>query len=267
MGAAEMNPAMLSTATVIGAQLLNTDAAAQAKGMFAKYVPESLQGMKAYFTVTHAFVRNKFKFLFFPFRYIAAGTSDRGITDEQARPDLYVPLMAYITYIIFYSLNKGVHQRFQPHILSSTATFAAVMLMLEVLAGSLGFFLVGTQNITMLDLVSYSGYKYVPLVIWLILCLVGACDAYGYYLFFVYFSACAAISLYVVLHRIQPAKTGMGQDLGMVNQSLMHRNVILALTGAQVGLFWLLTPSLSRLVDPSVISTAGAAGSAMGGDI
>lgn len=251
IGAAGVNPALMGTASIVAAQIYNTDQAKQMQGMLAKYMPESLQGIKAYFRVTHVFVLNKFKFLFFPFRYIAAGSSGRGITDEQARPDLYVPLMAYITYILFYSLNKGVHQRFQPDILSSSATFAAVMLMLEVLAGSLGFFLVGTQNITMLDLVSYSGYKYVPLVIWLSLCMIGACDSYGYYLFFVYFSACAAISLFVLLNRIEPAKTGMGQDLGMRNHSLMHQNVILALTGAQVGLFWLLTPSLSRLVDPN----------------
>jgi len=251
MGAAGVNPALMGTATMIGAQLINTEQAKQVQGMLSKYVPESLQGIQTYFKVTHVFVLNKFKFLFFPFRYIAAGSSGRGITDEQARPDLYVPLMAYITYILFYSLNKGVHQRFQPEILSSCATFGAVMLMLEVLAGSLGFFLVGTQNIAMLDLVSYSGYKYVPLVLWLSLCMVGACDSYGYYLFFVYFSACAAISLFVLLNRVEPAKTGMGQDLGMRNSSVMHWNVIIALTCAQVGLFWLLTPSLARSFDPS----------------
>jgi len=254
MGAAGVNPAMVNAASMIGAQFINTEAAAQAKGMFAKYMPENLRGIKAYFRVTHLFVAKKFKFLCFPFRYIIPGTSGGGITDEQARPDLYVPLMAYITYIVLYGLNKGVHQRFQPHILSTTASFAAVLLILEVLAGSLGFFLVGTQNITMLDLVSYSGYKYVPLVIWLVLCLTGACDSYGYYVFFVYFSACAAISLYVVLNRIQPAKTGMAQDLGMRNNSMMHQNVIFILTGAQVGLFWLLTPPLSRLVDPNSFS-------------
>lgn len=210
-------------------------------GMLHKYIPGWLQQLHQYFRVTHKFVFNKFTFLLFPFRFLHKSK----MSEDMQRADLYVPLMAYITYVLLYGICRGIHHDFHPELLGSTATFALVLLILEILLGQMGFFLAGTSNMLALDIASYSGYKYVPLVILLSLMLTGLCDGFLYYIFVPYLACTAGVSMYCAMSSKPPLKAMQGNMGEIANDSLLHSQIILVMAGAQVALCWLLTPSLT----------------------
>merc|ERR1719487_1131100 len=90
-------------------------------------------------------------------------TNADGLKVDVEDPDLYVPLMAYVTYVLLYGLTRGASGTFTPDLLASTATFAMVLLVLEVMVAKLGCYLSGAAVISMLDLFANCGYKYVSL--------------------------------------------------------------------------------------------------------
>jgi len=85
--------------------------------------------------------------------------------DENA-PDLYIPSMAFITYVLCMGLVKGVIRDFHPDVLVAVATSTLAVQGMEVLLlkGALQVFAPDAQ-LQMFDLVAYSGYMYFSLVI------------------------------------------------------------------------------------------------------
>eukprot|EP00971_Amphidinium_carterae_P014781 291699-Amphidinium_carterae.1 len=49
--------------------------------------------------------------------------------------DLYIPVMSMITYVLIYCVQRGISAEFKPEVLSSTASFAFSILVLEDRAG------------------------------------------------------------------------------------------------------------------------------------
>ena len=102
-------------------------------------------------------------------------------------PDLYIPLMGFLTYILIVSYGKGksnkyvilhplplsprclfIHTthafRFSPDVIGEVATYCVVMQLVEIGIMSACLYLLNS-SVSFLDLVSFSGYKYVCLVI------------------------------------------------------------------------------------------------------
>jgi len=245
-----VNPLVSTVVTEMWNKGIKNDQVKEAQGMLGKWLPSA--NVKNYFRVTHNFVLEKFRFLLMPYIYIQPRKT---LTEEMARPDLYVPLMGFITYVLLYSLNLGVHQQFTPTIFSSAATFAGIIHFLEIFCGWVSFMAVGTSNITFMDLMAYTGYKYVHLVIWLFICLSGLADGLMYYPLIAYFAACSSLSLFFLLGRIEPGKEQNGQMVSNPNV-MLHKNVIFVLTGVQAFSCWLLSPSLARLQETSYNATS-----------
>jgi hypothetical protein len=84
--------------------------------------------------------------------------------DDNA-PDLYLPTMAFITYVLVCGLLKGTRMQFHPEVLVTTSSAALLAQILEVAALKACFFSLAAEGVSMLDLVSYTGYKYVGLTI------------------------------------------------------------------------------------------------------
>uniref|UniRef100_V5EUC8 Protein YIF1 n=1 Tax=Kalmanozyma brasiliensis (strain GHG001) TaxID=1365824 RepID=V5EUC8_KALBG len=119
-------------------------------------------------------------------------------------PDLYIPTMAFVTYIIVTSVILGLESRFHPEVLGLRASRALAIILVELAAIKLGTYLLNIQgDHTMMDLLAYSGYKFVGTLITL---LVGLMKVRGlvYWSVFLYCFAANAFFLlrslrYVVL--------------------------------------------------------------------
>lgn len=83
---------------------------------------------------------------------------------------MYIPLMGFITYILLSALVAGLRGDFQPEMFSYTATAAFLMMAVEILLLKLGCYLLSISNDSqLLDLIAYSGYKFVGAIVTIVL--------------------------------------------------------------------------------------------------
>lgn len=80
-------------------------------------------------------------------------------------PDMYIPVMAFVTYILLSTLLAGLRGAFRPELLGLTATNAFAVVVIELLLLKFGTYLLNISNESQwLDLVAYSGYKFVGVI-------------------------------------------------------------------------------------------------------
>jgi protein transport protein YIF1 len=82
--------------------------------------------------------------------------------------------MAFVTYILLSALLTGLQGHFSPENFSVTASYAFAVVLFEIVAIKLGCYLlnIGGQG-QVLDLVAYGGYKFVGIVVTMVVRLVG----------------------------------------------------------------------------------------------
>lgn len=77
-----------------------------------------------------------------------------------------VVVMALVTYVLLSTLLAGLRGQFQPELLGSTAFVAGLVVILEIAFLRLGcYFLSISNGSQLLDLVAYSGYKFVGVIV------------------------------------------------------------------------------------------------------
>ncbi|SPC61751.1 related to YIF1 - protein required for the fusion of COPII transport vesicles with the Golgi [Ustilago sp. UG-2017b] len=152
--------------------------------------------LKHYFNVSNSYVLHKLRIVLFPWRHkpwsrahrhsaggggvssaysetpSAVKTASSGQEgylpprDDVNSPDLYIPTMAFVTYIILTSVILGLESRFHPEVLGLRASRALAIILIELAAIKLGTYLLNIQgDHTMMDLLAYSGYKFVGTLI------------------------------------------------------------------------------------------------------
>lgn len=143
---------------------------------FEKYIPVSK--LKYYFAVDNKYVVNKLKLIFFPFLH-----TDWSLKYDQENPvqprfdinalDLYIPMMAYITYVVLAGLVLGMQDRFSPEQLGIQASSALAYSIVELIVYSITLYVTNIPTtLRTLDLLALSGYKYaiiVAILLWSIL--------------------------------------------------------------------------------------------------
>ncbi|KAM3656338.1 LOW QUALITY PROTEIN: protein YIF1B [Ammospiza maritima maritima] len=156
--------------------------ASHVEGNLGRWVPVSR--LKYYFAVDTVYVGRKLRLLVFPFGHtdwqvrVPAGHPGRSSLRCQ-RPDLYIPAMAFLTYILLAGLALGTQNRFSPDSLGLVASSALAWLLLEVLSVLLSLYLVTVStDLTPIDLLAFAGYKYVGMIVGLLAVLLGSL---GYY--------------------------------------------------------------------------------------
>lgn len=78
---------------------------------------------------------------------------------------MYIPLMAFVTYVLLTTLIAGLNGKFEPQLLGITFSNASVVIMLELVVLWLGrYFLNINSESQIYDLVAYSGYKFVGVI-------------------------------------------------------------------------------------------------------
>ncbi|NXI35484.1 YF1BB protein, partial [Galbula dea] len=130
--------------------------------------------LKYYFAVDTVYVGRKLGLLVFPFLH-----QDWQVRYQQDAPvaprfdvnapDLYIPVMAFITYILVAGLALGTQNRFSPDSLGLQASSALAWLIVEVLAALLSLYIVtANTDLTTIDLLAFAGYKYVGMILGLL---------------------------------------------------------------------------------------------------
>ncbi|KAF4595259.1 ER to Golgi transporter Yif1 [Ophiocordyceps camponoti-floridani] len=171
-------------------QFMN-DPAAQVAAQFGQtafkhgqeYVEQNLgryvqiSALKRYFNVSNSYVVNKLFLVLFPWRHKpwsrkqAVGANGQEgwylpPREDINSPDMYIPVMALVTFILLSTLIAGLRGKFQPELLGYTATTGMVVVIVEIVALKLGCFMLSISSQSqLLDLIAYSGYKFVGIIV------------------------------------------------------------------------------------------------------
>lgn len=102
-------------------------------------------------------------------------------------PDLYIPTMAFITYVVVAGLMLGLQKRFTPEKLSIEASSALASSIFELIVYSITLYVVNIKtNLKTLDLLAFAGYKFVTIVACLLVSTLF--HGFGYYIALTYCS-------------------------------------------------------------------------------
>jgi len=215
-----------------------------------KYV--SISQLKYYFAVDTTYVSKKLGLLLFPFAH--KDWSIRYNHDEPVQPrfelnaaDLYIPSMAFVTYILVVGYMLGVQQRFSPEILATTASGALTALFLEIIVIYLTTTVMSiTSTLAKWDFLAFSMYKYVGMIVCLLSGLL--LSRTGYYVGLLYTTLALALFLFRTLHlRVEP------EVHGVENHGKRKIWLIMVMVVWQPLVMWWLTYSLipTEVVIPS----------------
>ncbi|XP_041351456.1 protein YIF1B-A-like isoform X2 [Gigantopelta aegis] len=234
-----LNDPMASMAMQYGTSL-----AGQGKELLNKNIEQYVASskIKYYFAVDTTYVGKKLGLLAFPFTH-----SDWSIRYNQEEPvapryevnapDLYIPIMAFVTYILVAGLVMGTQERFTPEQLGVQASSALVWIIIELLAILLSLYLMNlSKEIKYLDMIAYLGYKFVGMIFSLLGGLV--MKATGYYSVLLWFSLTLVFFLVRTLKvQILPHSTDDGFSKG--NKRSLY--LILSVALFQPLMMWWLT--------------------------
>jgi hypothetical protein len=125
---------------------------------------------KYLFAVDTAYVIKKLCLLLFPFaqkdwlvKY--ASTDAVAPRDDLNVPDLYIPSMAFVTYVLLTGYLLGLQSLFTPEKLGIQASFALFWLLFEVFCSIVGLHLIGVKGVLgFFTMLSYCSYKFVFMI-------------------------------------------------------------------------------------------------------
>lgn len=148
---------------------------------FNRYV--NVSALKHYFNVSNAYVVNKLFVVLFPWRHrpwsrqvshVSHPGNGNGSSaasflpprEDINSPDMYIPVMAFTTYVLLSTLIAGLNGKFKPELLGITFSNASVIITLELALLWLGrYFLNINSESQIYDLIAYSGYKFVGIIV------------------------------------------------------------------------------------------------------
>ncbi|KTW27430.1 hypothetical protein T552_02408 [Pneumocystis carinii B80] len=135
--------------------------------------------LRYYFNVSNYYVISKISVVLFPWRHKcwsrltrhsemneAVVQGFRSPREDINSPDMYIPVMAFVTYVLLSSLLAGFKGDFHPELLGTTALMALIVVTFEIFAIKFGCYILSIYNQTQfLDLVAYSGYKFIGIIV------------------------------------------------------------------------------------------------------
>lgn len=147
---------------------------------FGSYMPVAGE-LKYYFKVSNSYVWRKLALVLFPYRHrdwsriqaVDAGSqTGHGVptfapaSEDVNAPDLYIPLMAFVTYILLWALFSGLRGDFHPEVFGYLASQTLACSFVDILIFKVGLYLLNCLSQTSFwDLISFSGYKYVTIIV------------------------------------------------------------------------------------------------------
>ncbi|KAL8429818.1 hypothetical protein ACSSS7_006316 [Eimeria intestinalis] len=159
---------------------LSTQAGKQVSLLQQRF-PTFLLSLRPYFSVSQGYVFHRLRQLLFPFAALLStsssprvftAASDISNTTAAARTperDMYIPLMALTTFVLLVCIQTGTQGGFYPELMGSTLSLSLLLLLFEVGALKLVFYVTGACAAAALDLLCFCGYKYVHVALLLLL--------------------------------------------------------------------------------------------------
>ncbi|KAE8223892.1 hypothetical protein CF319_g3149 [Tilletia indica] len=241
----------------------------------------SMPLLKHYFNVSNSYVLHKVRIVLFPWRHKPWSRAHRvgGSSDPSAAyggssgdpssggarkdtgnggylppredvnsPDLYIPVMALVTYILVTTVISGLESRFHPEMLGLTATRASAIVLLEVLAVKLGCYLLNIQgdHYTSLDLIAYSGYKFVGTLVTLFIGLTGLGSLLYWATFLYTFAANSFFLLRSLRYVVLPDPSNPSSVTITHAQRSKRIQFLFSIAVAQIILGWLLVVGIFK---------------------
>ncbi|KAG7443013.1 YIF1-domain-containing protein [Guyanagaster necrorhizus] len=168
---------MNDATTQLGLQLGNSAVQAGQEYVqrnFGGFFP--LASLKHQFNVSNSYVMRKLKLVIFPWDHRPWSRrirrSEQGVTEWQPpredvnSPDLYIPLMALVTYMLIAAFHSGIQDRFHPKVLGELASGAFLVVLVDFGFVYLGCYFLNIQGSSQaLDIIAYSGYKFVGVIL------------------------------------------------------------------------------------------------------
>ncbi|GMM50272.1 protein transporter [Starmerella bacillaris] len=163
----------------------NAEIGKQAFNYGQQYITQSIDSygitpssLRYYFQVTNAYVRNKLLLVLFPWwprrnwvRQLQPVQDTSGVdsyafpSQDLNAPDMYIPLMAFITHLVVIALEQGVVDQFHPDQFGAHTSKALGLMILELVMLKVFTYLLACSGSSLLDLCAYSGYKYVGITV------------------------------------------------------------------------------------------------------
>lgn len=175
-------------------------------------------------------------------------------------PDLYIPAMAYVTYILVAGLVLGMQDKFSPEQIGITASSALAWCIVELAVYSLILYILQVKtSLKTLDLLAYSGYKFVGTITSILLSVL--LGKTGFYAALIYTNLALAFFLVRSL-KIQVLSEHASKEQSYYDSENMtgHKRrlyFLLFVAGAQIVLSWWLSfhlvPSGATLTQPTVV--------------
>ncbi|KAG9299729.1 hypothetical protein G9A89_013089 [Geosiphon pyriformis] len=141
--------------------------------------------LKHYFKVNNSYVANKIRLLLFPWWHkpwsrLVKRSEQNGQMEgfkppreDINSPDLYIPVMALVTYVLLTGIVAGTEHKFHPEVLGMNATTAFLIVLLDLFFIKTGCYLLNISSETqLLDLMAYSGYKFIGTIVTLIISMI-----------------------------------------------------------------------------------------------
>lgn len=143
--------------------------------------PQFMQTVRKYFNVTHGYVLRKMLWQLFPSLSMKKKSAEGelgedkdwtarvvdGLEVDLEEPDMYIPTMGFVTYVVLYGMVRGLQDNFSPEVLSATITFTLVALIFETTVVKAILFMSGAVNTPTVDLFGLLGYKLFYLSVYL----------------------------------------------------------------------------------------------------
>ena len=156
--------------------------------------------LKFYFAVDTTYVAKKLLLILFPFI-----NKDWSVKYSQAEavppkldvnaPDLYIPIMSFVTYILMLGICLGTQEKFSPEILGIHASSALGWFTIEVVVIFIMMQIFGIKSaLKTFDIMSFCGYKYFGMILCLAVSLI--LPGTGYLIVLAYI--CIAITYFMV---------------------------------------------------------------------
>jgi len=202
---------------------------------FGTFIP-GLGVLKHHFNVSNSYVIQKLKIVTFPWRHrpwtrkmhrSEQGASEWGPPrDDINSPDLYIPTMAFVTYILLAALQTGLQERFHPEIFGVTASKALAVVIIDYVFVKLGCYFLNIQGTSQsFDLVAYGGYKFVGVIITIIAGLLGFGRMVYTSVFFYTFAANGFFLLRSLRSVVLPDVAGAPGHVGTVSHAQRSRRI------------------------------------------
>uniref|UniRef100_A0A158R483 Protein YIF1 n=1 Tax=Syphacia muris TaxID=451379 RepID=A0A158R483_9BILA len=252
---------MLNAARQIGGQF------AESKEKFCRYLARYLSAfqLKYYFAVDNGYVGKKLGILLFPFAHkdwsVCYDSSDTPVPPrlDVNAPDLYIPVMAFITYSLVCGIVLGTQGRFTPEKLGIITTNALVYLILENILLFITKYVMNISHaLSFWHTLAYSSYKYVGMVLSLLAFLISGKT--------VYYAVLGYTSLAIVFFLLRTVRNFVLEVQNMYSHDAARKRklyLLLFISFTQPFIMWWLTSGVTTSM-PSKMDFAQLALSGMG---